>query len=162
MAPHKPTQPGADRALARLRLDARLLPLRSQLGALAVPRGGWLRAIRTALGMSLEDVAERLGTTRSSAARVEASEQRATIQLDTLRRVAEALNCELVYALVPKLPLDEAVENERIRLARQLSAKVQTHMALEGQHVREPSLDARRLDRAAVSVSDRQLWKKTR
>ena len=105
-------------------------------------------------------MAERLGTTRSSAARVEASEQRATIQLDTLRRVAEALNCELVYALVPKLPLDEAVEKERIRLARQLSAKVQTHMALEGQHVREPSLDARRLNQAAVSVSDRQLWKK--
>lgn len=156
----KAKKPDTDRALARLRLDARLQPLRPNLGAMAVPRGGWLRAIRNALGMSLEDIADRLGTTRSSVARVEASEQRETIQLDTLRRTAEALNCELVYVLVPKLPLDEAVEQARVKLARQLSARVQNHMSLEGQHTSDPTLDARRLDRAAASVSDRQLWKK--
>ncbi|OGT60654.1 MAG: hypothetical protein A3E01_00440 [Gammaproteobacteria bacterium RIFCSPHIGHO2_12_FULL_63_22] len=162
MASLKNTKPGRDRALARLRLDARLEPLRPNLGAMTVPRGGWLRSIRNALGMSLDDVADRLDVTRSTASRVEASEQRGTIQLDTLRRAAEALNCELVYALVPKLPLESAVEQERARLARQLNAKVQTHMSLEGQDTHDTSLDAWRLDRATTSISDRQLWKKAK
>jgi predicted DNA-binding mobile mystery protein A len=151
--------PSSNRALARLRLDARLQPLRANQGAMAIPRGGWLRAIRNALGMSLEDMAGRLGITRSSALRIETSEDRGTIQLDTLRRTAEALNCELVYVLIPKLPLEKVVEQQRLKLARQRNAKVHTHMLLEGQDTQDASLDTWRLDRAVASIPDRELWK---
>ena len=149
----------SDRALARLRLDSRLEPLRANHDALTIPRGGWLRAIRRALNMSLDDVAVRLGVTRSSVARLEASEKSGTIQLDSLRRAAAALNCELAYVLIPKAPLQATVEQQRLKVARQLSAKVCTHMALEGQDTNDAHLEKWREDRALALVRDRDLWK---
>jgi len=146
--------------LARLRLDARIQPLRDHQSATAVPRGGWLRVIRQALGMTRNDMAARLGLTSSTIVRIEASEQRETIQLDTLRRAASALDCELVYALIPRQPLEQAVEQQREKLVRALNAKVHTHMALEGQDTPGADMDTWRRDRAAASISDRQLWKR--
>jgi predicted DNA-binding mobile mystery protein A len=148
-----------DRALARLRLDSRLEPLRANRGAMAIPRGGWLRAVRRALGMSLEDVALQLRITRSSVTRLETSEQKGTIQLDSLRRAAEALNCELAYVLIPKVSLETTVEQQRLKVARQLNAQVRTHMSLEDQDTRDPNLEKWREDRAMALVRDRQLWK---
>lgn len=159
MSQLKPGKSSSERALARLRLDARLQPLRENQGATAVPRGGWLRAIRQALGMTREDMADRLGITSSTVVRIEASEQRQTIQLDTLKRAAAALDCELVYALVPRQPLEKAVELQRGKLARELNAKVRTHMALEGQDTTDADMEAWRRDRAVSAISDRQLWK---
>lgn len=159
MSQPTPGKSSSERALARRRLDARMQPLRENLGTLAVPRGGWVRAIRQALGMTRIDMADRLGITPGTVARIESSEQRETIQLDTLKRAAAALDCELVYALVPRLPLQQAVEQQRIKLARALNAKVQTHMALEGQDTADEGLEAWRGDRAAASIADRQLWK---
>ena len=149
----------SDRALARLRLDAKLAPLREHHAAMSMPRGGWLRAIRRALGMSLEDIATRLSVTNSTITRLETSEQNGTIQLDSLRRVAEALNCELAYVLIPKQALEKAVAQQRQKIARQLNAEVRSHMSLEGQHTDDASLEQWREDRAVALVSDRQLWK---
>ena len=160
MSKSKAKTPGSDRDLARLRLDARLQLLRVNRGAMAVPRGGWVRAIRNALGMSMADMAVRLDIANSSMMRLEESEQRGTIKLDTLRRTAEALDCELVYALIPKVPLEEAVEQQRHELARQRNAKVHTHMTLEGQDTRDTDFEKWRMDRTAAAIPDRELWKK--
>lgn len=159
MALTKRARSVSNQALARLRLDARLRPIREHRDATAVPRGGWLRAVRMALGMSMDDVAQRLGITRSSVARMESSEQRETIQLDTLRRVAQALDCELAYVLIPKVPLDQSVKQQRVKAARQLSSKVRVHMALEGQDTQDAAMEQWRLDRAAELVPAHKLWK---
>ena len=145
--------------IARTRLDDRLATLRAQRDTIAVPRGGWLRAIRSALGMTLEDVAVRMGITRSVLSRLEASEQKATIQLDSLRRVAEALNCDVVYALVPREPLQAMVERQRDLVARELETRTRTHMRLENQDEMDPSLADWRKKHSTSLVSDRQLWK---
>ena len=150
----------SDRALARLRLDSKLAPLREHRASLVMPRGGWLRAVRRALGMSLEDIAFRLGVTSSNVIRLETSEQNGTIQLDSLRRVATALNCELAYVLIPKQTLEKAVELQRLKIAQQLNSEIQTHMSLEGQDTNDISLEKWRVDRAVSLVSDRMLWKK--
>jgi predicted DNA-binding mobile mystery protein A len=148
--------------LMRLRLDERLQPLRTIKNAAAIPRGGWLRAIRQALSMSLDDVANRLAITRSSVARIESSEQRESIQLDTLRRAAQAIDCELVYALIPRVPLTQAMEEQRLKMAQLLNAKVSTHMFLEGQETKGPGLEQWREDRAVALVSDKKMWKLTK
>ncbi|MHB8447262.1 MAG: helix-turn-helix domain-containing protein [Rudaea sp.] len=126
---------------------------------MAVPRGGWSKAIRTALGMTLDDLADRLGITRSALSRMETSEQGETIQLDTLRRVAGAMNCDLVYALVPRQPLQEMVDQQRARAANELEAKSRAHMRLEGQEERDSSLAGWRKEHSASLISDRKLWK---
>jgi predicted DNA-binding mobile mystery protein A len=129
---------------------------------LAVPRAGWVKAIRTALGMTLEDLAARMGVTRSVLSRLETSEQKQTIQLDSLRRLAEALDCDLVYALVPRQPLQAMVDQQRARAARELEERTRTHMRLEGQHEADASLDDWRRQHSASLVSDRRLWKTRR
>lgn len=145
--------------IARTRLDDRLSPLRELRTRMAVPRGGWSKAIRSALGMTVEDLAVRLGVTRSVVSRLESSEQKQTIQLDSLRRIAEAMNCDVVYALVPRQPLQDMVDQQRARAAKELDAKTRTHMRLEGQEERDSSLTEWRKEHSASLVSDRKLWK---
>src|ERR1700733_6838955 len=101
--------------------------------ALARPPRGWIRAIREALGMSAAVLAARLSITASAVTRVEQSEAAGKIQLDTLRRAADALGCDLVYLLVPRRPLNAIVRDRARELAhRQVSAVEQT-MRLEDQ-----------------------------
>jgi predicted DNA-binding mobile mystery protein A len=148
--------------IARTRLDSRLSQLRSVRAQMAAPRGGWSKAIRTALGMTLEDLANRLGITRSVLLRLETSEQKETIQIDTLRRVADAMNCDLVYALIPRQPLQEMVDEQRAYAAKVLNVKTRTHMRLEGQDESDPSLADWRKEHSASLIGDRQLWKTRR
>jgi len=62
---------------------------------------GWLRGVRQALGMRVAEVAWRLKMGKSEVYRLEMSEARETITLKKLRATAEAMGCELVYAVVP-------------------------------------------------------------
>jgi len=104
-----------------------------RLRGLARPPRGWVRAIREALGMSAETLGERLGTTAGAVSRLEQSEAADRIRLDTLRRAADALGCDLVYLLVPRRPLTAVVRDRARELAhRQVAATEQT-MRLEDQ-----------------------------
>jgi predicted DNA-binding mobile mystery protein A len=103
------------------------------LRQLARPPRGWVRAVREALGMSAATLAARLGTTAGAVTRLEQSEAADRIRLDTLRRAADALGCDLVYLLVPRRPLNAVVRDRARELAhRQVSAVEQT-MRLEDQ-----------------------------
>lgn len=66
------------------------------------PQQGWIRAVRNALGMTAAQLGERLGMAQPTLHRLELSEIKDTIQLGSLRRVAAALDCRLVYAFVPR------------------------------------------------------------
>jgi predicted DNA-binding mobile mystery protein A len=85
----------------RQRLDEAALGYR--LGRTAAGEmGSWLRTLRQALGVPVEEFAQRLGVNQREIFRLEKYEEEARIQLGTLRRAAEALDCELVYALTPR------------------------------------------------------------
>ena len=75
-----------------------------QLRGFPRPPHGWARAIREALGMSAAALAARMGTTAGAVTRLEQSEAGDRIRLDTLHRAADALECDLVYLLVPRRP----------------------------------------------------------
>ncbi|CAM2788680.1 helix-turn-helix domain-containing protein [Rariglobus hedericola] len=66
------------------------------------PVHGWLAAVRKALGLSRAAVAASLKVTPSAVQDYEKAEKADAITLATLRRVAGAMDCELVVALVPK------------------------------------------------------------
>jgi predicted DNA-binding mobile mystery protein A len=103
------------------------------LRALARPTHGWVRAVREALGMSAAVHAGRLDTTAGAVTRLEQSEAGDRIRLDTLRRAADALGCDLVYLLVPRRPLTEVVADRARELAHQQIAAVEQTMRLEDQ-----------------------------
>ncbi len=87
------------RLLPTKHIDNALGPWRSL--DCARPRGGWLRAIRQALGMTTRQLARNVRVSRASVSEAERAESRSDITLTTLRRHAAALDCELVYVLLP-------------------------------------------------------------
>jgi len=121
--------------LARLRLEQldRTLAPYADLKGKPAPRDGWLRAIREALGRSLRVQASRIGVTAPTLLKAEAAEAGGRISLGQLRKLAESLDCELVYALVPRQPLLRTVEEQAERLARQEILGVSHSMGLEAQ-----------------------------
>lgn len=91
-----------------------LAPMR----AVNVPVKGWIRAIRETLGMTGEQLARRLRTNKQRVSRIEQDEVQGKLTLNTLRNVAEALDCSLVYGLVPKQGLDQTLRQRAILLAQ--------------------------------------------
>jgi predicted DNA-binding mobile mystery protein A len=117
----------------RLRqLDLALRPLASS-DLPAPPRGGWLKAIREALGITTRQFARRLGLASSTVVEAERSEAAGTMSVAQLRRLANALDCELRYVLIPRRPLPEVVDAQAERKARERIAPLAHSMALEQQ-----------------------------
>lgn len=129
-----------DRALARRQLDKRLTPLR-QSQDLARPPRGWVRAIRDALGMTTKQLALRLGVSQPRITQLEQAEKDGSITLSSLQRAANALDCQLVYALVPRRPLSELIEERAATRAKRIMEATSHSMALEDQR---PDADSER------------------
>ncbi|MEZ5926711.1 MAG: mobile mystery protein A [Hyphomicrobiaceae bacterium] len=145
------------RQRARQRLDERLIPLKPENRLLPPPKG-WIRAIRDALGMTGPQFGVRLGIKPQSVADIEKSEATGSIQLKTLSRAAEALDCTLVYALVPKTSLEGAVEARARRIALKELQRVAHTMKLEDQSVGDAALEERIAAYVRDVIKDRDLW----
>ena len=148
------------RKRARERLDERLVPLKPAERFRAPPKG-WVRAVRDALGMSGVQFARRLRVQPPSVAALEASEESGTIQLKTLRRAAEALDCTLVYALVPNDTLEGAVRARARKIALRDLGRVSHTMKLEAQETPDGSTDERLEAYIRDKVKERDLWDKS-
>jgi len=108
-------------------------------------RYGWLRAVREALELSLEEVGKRTKMSRKNVNMLEQNEASGKITLDSLRRLAAAMDCDLVYAVVPRAKTFAALaaeiarkksklrEDKARQRATELVKAVDQTMALEGQ-----------------------------
>lgn len=125
------------------------------------PPSGWVKAIREGLGMTATHIAQRLGVTTSTVTRLETSEADDTISLATLRRAAEALGCELRYALVPRQSLSETLEVRANELAQRRMAAISHTMALEAQSTSLDTVEVQTRELAASLLrgSRRELWR---
>jgi predicted DNA-binding mobile mystery protein A len=117
---------GQDLELCR-RLDETLLGFRAaRMAAKDEAQGSWLRAVRKATGVPVDVLAQRLGVKRGEVNRLEKVERESRIMLANLQRAAEALGCELVYALVPRegsLADLAATEREARNAARAMASE---------------------------------------
>ena len=86
----------------RVRQLDRALKSLSAARSLQRPAHGWLKTVRQALGLTLDTVGKRSGNSRSDIRAFERAEVRDRITLRSLRKVAEAMGCDLIYAIVPK------------------------------------------------------------
>jgi len=121
------------RNLRLKQLDRVLKPYRT---ARKIPRPskGWIHSIRQALGVSSGELARRLGTSRQLPLQLEKGEVKDRITLKSLRAVANALDCDLVYALVPRARnMQELIENRARAEAKERVLGVEHSMALENQ-----------------------------
>jgi predicted DNA-binding mobile mystery protein A len=144
-------------ASSRLQLDKRLARMEPPKH-FTPPVQGWIGAIRKALGMTSQQLATRMGIKQSTMVKIERSEVSDTIQLATLRRAAEALDCSLIYALIPKQPLETTVRDRARAFARNQLSAVEHSMALEDQSVGSSDIETR-LDEIVRETNPSQFWK---
>jgi predicted DNA-binding mobile mystery protein A len=143
-------------AQARNRLDERFREI-GPASRFAQPVHGWIKALREALGMSTAQLARRLKVAQSSVVAAEQSEEKGTIELATLRRVADALDCKLIYALVPNRSLEETIHDHAELLLRLRREPIEHSMMLEDQNVVRKDTDA--LVRQVLrETSPRHFW----
>ena len=117
-----------------------------------------MRAIRDALGMSGAQLAARLGVKAPSVVALEQSETADTIRLETLRKAALALDCQLVYALVPNKPLADMVAERAQAKALGVIGGVSHSMTIENQQVFDDNLEERIQNFISETLRDRDLW----
>lgn len=148
-----------NRTSARKTLDARLTEWR-RLDP-ARPHRGWLRAIRETLGMTYKDIADRMGVTQSTASGFEMREANDSITLGSLRRAAEAMNCCLVYAIVPETTLEQMARDQAARIVDERLARVGHTMRLENQAVPPAELadERERMVEDLLRDDPRGLWR---
>lgn len=106
----------------------------AQLQTLVPPPTGWIKAVRTAIGMSMQQLGNRLSITRQSAQEIEQREQDGSITLKSLREAAHAMDMELVYGFVPKDgSIDQLIERRAKALAKEIVLRTSHSMRLEDQ-----------------------------
>ena len=144
--------------LARKNLDRKLSPLRNT--QLVRPVGGWIRAIRDALGMTSRQLAGRMGLAQSRVTALEKAEASGATTLKSLREAAEALDCRLVYALVPNRSLVEILRDRAREKTFHQHAQVAHGMLLENQSltVTQTKEELDRLINEILSEPLRHLW----
>jgi predicted DNA-binding mobile mystery protein A len=144
-------------SIMRRQLDKRLVGVEAAVGVR--PPEGWIRTIRKALGMSTPELADRMSISHQRAWKLERTELEDSLRLSTLRRAAEALNCRLVYVLVPEEPLEDMVMRQ---------AQRKTEEALTFAFPFDSDRDmlsealAEQVERRALELIDRRgLWHRT-
>jgi predicted DNA-binding mobile mystery protein A len=124
------------------------------------PPQGWLATIRKALGMSGVQLSERLGITRQGVASVEARERDGSATISALRKAAEGMQCDLVYAIVPRIRLSDLITQEAERKARAEMRRVAHTMRLEAQGTSSEEVERLIRDRIEQLLRSkrRELW----
>lgn len=133
----------------------------SQAKVVLKPKSGWVKAIRESLGMSSRELAERMGIQQSGVILLEQREADKKITLETLQRAAQAMGCELVYAIVPKVSLEKIVDDQSKLAARKILESTLHTMELEQQGAgkAETELHFEELALELKNKLDSRLWR---
>lgn len=125
------------------------------------PPTGWLKAIRVSLGMSLQQLADKLSITKQSVQEIETREKEGGITLKSLKEAANAMDMQLVYALVPKDgSLDALIERKAKEMATRIVTRTSNNMKLEDQENSKERLKKAVEERTAIIKNEmpKTLW----
>lgn len=101
-----------------------------------IPRtSGWIKTVREAIGMTVSQLAARLGVTQPRITKMESNED--NLKLSTMKKAAEAMNCEFVYYFKPRTTFQNLVDEQAQKKAAEVLKTVNVNMALENQEIAE-------------------------
>ncbi len=150
-----------DKKLIREQLDNKLSKLR-EFAIQGLTSIGWIKTIREALGMTSKDLASRVGVNQSRIIHMEQAEVDGNIKISTMKKIADALEMDFVYAFVPRTSLNEMVREQARKLALKKMERLDHTMRLEMQE-----LSVEEKEKALKDMIDRILideqkdfWKK--
>jgi predicted DNA-binding mobile mystery protein A len=147
----------------KIQLDHLEMKIRmfAPLTKVAIPPTGWIKAVRMALGMSLQQLANRISITKQSVQEMEKREKEGSISLKSLRDAAQALDMEFVYGFVPKDgSLDALIDRKSEEFATKIVNRTSQTMRLEDQENSEIRLGKAIQERKAMLKQEipKVLW----
>ena len=131
------------------------------LSQVAIPPTGWIKSIRTALGMSMQQLGKKLSITKQSVQEIEEREKDGSITIKSLREIANALDMQLVYGFVPNDgSLDALIEKKASELATKIVLRTSNTMKLEDQENSRQRIEKAIQERLAIIKTEmpKILW----
>ena len=103
------------------------------------PMGGWIEAVRKAIGMNMRQLATKMNKTPQAIKQIQEREKAGTITLNSLEETAAAMNMRLVYAIVPMetSSLSELIQQQAEKMAKEIVIRANKTMSLEDQKISE-------------------------
>jgi len=148
------------KSLQLQQLNSKMLGFAS-LKEVAMPPTGWIRAIRTAIGMSMQQLGNKLNITKQGVMDIEKREKDGSITIKSLRGIARAMDMQLVYGFVPNDgSLDALIEKRATELATQIVMRTANTMKLEDQANSKKRIEAAIRERATAIQNEmpKILW----
>lgn len=133
----------------------------ASLQKVAPPPTGWVKAIRTSIGMSLQQLSNRLSITKQSVQEIEQREMDGSITIKSLREAAKALDMQLVYGFVPNDgSLEALIERKAKELATKIVLRTSNTMKLEDQENSKQRIEKAIEERTAIIKNEipKTLW----
>lgn len=133
----------------------------NRLGSVEQPGEGWIRSVRVALGLSLEQLSKILGIKPQSLIKIEQREMEGAVNLKTLNQIAEVLGLKFVYGFsAPKSSLDKIIKKQAYKVAREIVERTNKSMKLEDQGNSKTRIDKAVKSRAEEIIANREkcLW----
>jgi predicted DNA-binding mobile mystery protein A len=150
----------ARKSLQIQQIDSKIL-VYSSLQKVAAPPIGWIKAIRTALGMSMLQLGKRLSITKQSVQDIEKREQDGSITLKALRETANAMDMQLVYGFIPNDgTLEALIDRKAKELAKQIVLRTSNTMKLEDQENSKQRIE-KAIEERAIAIKNempKSLW----
>lgn len=143
--------------IARLNLDIKFEEIK-KMNIFIRPSKGWIRAIRDALGLTTTQLAKRLDVAQPRVFSIEKDEVLGNLKFKTLENVAQALDCQLVYALVPNKKLETMAYEQAEKKAKKMLSKVEHNMKLENQGSKITDKEFEALVEEFLKGSQARLW----
>lgn len=148
------------KSLQLQQLNSKMLGFAS-LKEVAMPPTGWIKAIRTAIGMSMQQLGNKLNISKQGVMDIEKREKEGSITIKSLRGIARAMDMQLVYGFVPNDgSLDALIEKRATELATQIVIRTANTMKLEDQANSKKRIEAAIRERATVIQNEmpKILW----
>lgn len=128
-----------------------------------IPPSGWLKAIRGSLGLTIRQLAERVGVGHGSIAQLEKREPKKKVTLESLENAARAMDCKVVYAIVPiesGSTLDDIIKSKAQETAGLILKDVAHTMSLEKQGTSEKQIqkEIERVAKELIESNDPRIW----
>ncbi len=125
------------------------------ISASGVP--SWIDYVRMGLGMSLVQLARRVGVSQGTLSTSIKLEREGRITLNKLKEIAHAMDCDLVYEFVPRKPIEDLIFEQAMKKTKKLVDETEAHMALEDQKVTR-NKEERIKELAQERIYSKQLW----
>src|SRR5690606_1835452 len=148
------------KSLQLQQLNSKMLGF-AALKQVAMPPTGWIKAIRTAIGMSMQQLGNKMEMSKQGVMDIEKREKEGSITIKSLREIARAMDMQLVYGFVPNDgSLDALIEKRATELATQIVMRTANTMKLEDQSNSKKRIETAIRERAAAIKNEmpKILW----